>query len=93
MEYYEQQSNRRQDWTPDHGYRNVDDLERSYPRRAFLSGANNAFVVAILTDKNDLNYACQDFSLQGMRVSSAEFCFNLTIRFCSRSSACGRDGI
>ncbi|XP_044759460.1 pickpocket protein 28-like [Coccinella septempunctata] len=69
MEYYPETSNRRQDWNPDKGFSDGLDLENMYPRRSFLSGANNALVVVILTDKDDLNYACQDFALQGMRVT------------------------
>ncbi|XP_045478144.1 pickpocket protein 28-like [Harmonia axyridis] len=69
MNYYEKQSNRRRDWNPDTGFSDAADLENMYPRRALLNGAQSSLVVVLLTDKEDIDYACRDFSTQGMRVT------------------------
>lgn len=64
---------RNKDWSPDKGYsEEIGNLEKLYPRRAFLSGANNAFIAVLFTFKDDINYACEDFALQGMQVSKEE---------------------
>ncbi|KAK9883361.1 hypothetical protein WA026_001535 [Henosepilachna vigintioctopunctata] len=69
MDYFEE-SNRRRDWDPEEGFhKKIYDLENTYPRRAFQSGANNGFTAIFMTEKKDLNYACQDLALQGLRVS------------------------
>lgn len=73
MNYYEKQSNRRRDWNPDTGFSDAADLENMYPRRALLNGAQSSLVVVLLTDKEDIDYACRDFSTQGMRVSKSYF--------------------
>lgn len=69
MKYYDKQSNRRQDWDPEKGFSDATDLRNMYPKRAILNGAKSALVVVLLTDREDINYACRDFSIQGMRVS------------------------
>ncbi|KAL3273929.1 hypothetical protein HHI36_015354 [Cryptolaemus montrouzieri] len=56
-------------WDPDWGYPKNDVLEHAYPRQAFLNGAKNAFVAVFFTKKDQLNYGCNHFSLQGIRVS------------------------
>ncbi|XP_044759463.1 pickpocket protein 28-like [Coccinella septempunctata] len=69
MEYYEDNSNEGQDWNPDEGFSEYPNHEQIYPRRTSLIGANNALVVVMLTENKDINYACQDFAIQGLRVS------------------------
>lgn len=44
-------------------------FKHNYPRRIYLSGADNALIVVFFTNKLDLNYSCRDFTLQGMRVT------------------------
>ncbi|XP_044759462.1 pickpocket protein 28-like isoform X2 [Coccinella septempunctata] len=67
---YAREGVRRKDWSPDRGYfRKTENLEELYPRKAFLSGAKNAFVAVFFTHKDDIDYACEDFSIQGMQVT------------------------
>ncbi|XP_044759468.1 pickpocket protein 28-like isoform X2 [Coccinella septempunctata] len=74
MKYFGGRSEKKANWDPDWGYPNfVSDDD--YPRRTFLNGAKNAFVAVFLTRKDQIDYACRDFSLQGMRVS-----FNIPTR-------------
>ncbi|KAK9883363.1 hypothetical protein WA026_001536 [Henosepilachna vigintioctopunctata] len=69
MDYFDE-GNRIRDWDPEEGFHEtILDLENTYPRRAFKSGVNNGFTAIFMTKKKDLNYACQDLALQGLRVS------------------------
>ncbi|KAL3273923.1 hypothetical protein HHI36_015349 [Cryptolaemus montrouzieri] len=68
MEYFEE-GRREIDWTPYDGYRTHTSIEDMYPRRAFLNGIQNSFTAVFYSDKRDVNYACRDFSTQGIRVS------------------------
>ncbi|KAL3273928.1 hypothetical protein HHI36_015353 [Cryptolaemus montrouzieri] len=68
MKYFKE-GKRQVDWTPYDGYRKHIDVEELYPRRAFLNGVQNSFTAVFYSDKSDVNYACREFSTQGIRVS------------------------
>ncbi|KAK9883359.1 hypothetical protein WA026_001534 [Henosepilachna vigintioctopunctata] len=67
MSYFEER-NRDLHWDPDNGYKlhKVDDV---FPRPSFLSGSENSLVAVFYTRIDEVNYACRNFALQGIRVS------------------------
>lgn len=68
MKYYDSKITKKANWDPDWGYPGfLSDAD--YPKRTILNGAKNALVVVLLTRKDEIDHACRDFSLQGMRVS------------------------
>ncbi|KAL3273919.1 hypothetical protein HHI36_015345 [Cryptolaemus montrouzieri] len=67
MRYY-REGRRNPDWSPGRGF-NQEKIEDNFPRRAFLNGAKNSLIIALLTNKTDIYYSCREFALQGMRVS------------------------
>ncbi|KAK9875817.1 hypothetical protein WA026_009604 [Henosepilachna vigintioctopunctata] len=54
-------------WDIEKGYRHMSD--NSYPIRVFQTGAQKSLVVTMFTKKSDMYASCQDFILQGAKIS------------------------
>ncbi|XP_044748640.1 pickpocket protein 28-like [Coccinella septempunctata] len=67
MEYY-QGHGRRTEWNVEDGYPN-NETGNAFPFRTFETGATKSLVVTMLTKKSEVYASCQDFTLQGLKVS------------------------
>ncbi|XP_045479399.1 pickpocket protein 28-like [Harmonia axyridis] len=67
MDYY-QEHKKHSIWNVESGYP-ANKTTNIFPRRIFGIGAMNSLVVTFFTKKSDVYASCQDFSLQGLKVS------------------------